>query len=506
MKLKHKQSEFKFDLGFGKLKFNVDYITLTSLVKINEYFDQNEVESCDSMSEKEPDDSDDFVLITTSGDFEEQQKLKKDVDFETKLVGNENEKNENDITQKQALTLEKKNSSTDSYEFDTEALFKNRVNPSNKIFKISFDEEQQRLRCNSDNTACSRFKNILSNVKSPDQNVNAPKVFQKQQFEYKNCLSPSIMENFVIDECYFDENNSQENTKENSKESSSNVRSRNRSGFEDDDFNPFNFQTSNNSEASGSHMGDQQSVKGPAFRGLREFRTSIDGTNDPTEQGRPNSSLFGKTHKQRKFTLSFDGNSKVSPEAEDFLIKFDEGSSPVFNPSSFKHAEKREQNSDTSFEFHIEDDYFTDNLSDSNSKNVQNSTKEKEENKGELFPAFTDRITRESTQGSNSKNTRSNEQSNVFESSHFESLLFSLQQACSDTCDNSNDDGALFLYHIDDIRKKLDSQLEQSDDSKTTGPNKDDKFQLKEAMLNNYVEIMELRDKIKDNTFDSILN
>lgn len=501
MKLKHKQSEFKFDLGFGKLKFNVDYITLNSLVKINEYFDQNEIASCDSLSDKEPDDSDDFVLITTSGDFGDQQKHEKNIDYEVKLVGKENEIIENDITQKQALVLEKKNSSTDSYEFDSEALFKNKANPSNKTFKISFDEEQQRLRCNSDNTACSRFKNILGNVKSPDNGSRPPKVFQKQQFEYKNCLSPSIMENFVIDECYFDENNSRENTKENSKETSSNVRSRNRSGFEDDDFNPFNFQTSDNSEASGSQMGDQQSIKGPVFRGLREFRTSIDGTNDPTEQGRPNSSLFGKTHKQRKFTLSFDGTSKVSPEAEDLLFKFDEGSPPVFNPSSFKYADGKEQNSETSFEFHIEDDYFTDNLSDSNSKNVQHSPKHKEENKAELFPALTDRITRESTQGSNSKNTRSGEESNVLEGSHFESLLFSLQQACSDTGDN-NDDSALFLYNIDIIRKKLD----QSDENKITGPSKDDKFQLKDSMLNNYVEIMELREKIKDSTFDSILN
>lgn len=338
----------------------------------------------------------------------------------------------------------------------------------------------------------------MSNIKHTDSETNNPKVFQKQQFEYKNCLSPSIMNNFVIDEGYFGE--------ENTKENSSQVRSRNRSGFEDDDFNPFVFQTSDTSDVSESQGTDHPPLKAPAFRALREFRTSIDG-NDPTHASRPNTSLFGKTHKQRKFTLSFDGSIKPSTDAEDFLNKFDEGTPQHYKKSSFKQ-DVQEDDDDASFELNIEDDYFTNDLDDYDPKGNQDSETSKNKADLHMHPMSADSKTRESTQGSQSKVEKSNEKASELDNSQFESLLFTLQQACSDSCLNNlntSDEFSLFLNYMENIRKKLGSSSEPNEEASVHKTSKkDDKFQLKETMINNYVEIIELREKLTESTFDSI--
>jgi hypothetical protein len=186
VKSKLKSSELKFDIGFGKLVVNVDYISLKSLGQINEYLVKNfspdkpteeEVtiptgkvmleyfsEAADSMtssqnsrSEAEQDESDEFVLIT-SENFGDASKGTSQLDYQVRTIASKEEKLQGGETDNQhKLVVEKRESDSDGYEFDTEALFRNKVNPPNK-FKLSFDEEQYRLRCNSDNTACTRFK------------------------------------------------------------------------------------------------------------------------------------------------------------------------------------------------------------------------------------------------------------------------------------------------------------------------------------------------------------
>ena len=239
VKSKTKSSEFKFDIGFGKIGFKVDYITIKSLAKINDYLvtnfsqDAHEDEnnpfndanvvaeyfsehnesissSKNSRQDQDIDEGDDFVLITTSENFGDAAGLEKAIEFHSKLVlspKNEEQKKFT-FTEDHQKTMNKQAEKQDDYQFDTEALFRNKVNTSNKKFKITFEEDKNRSRCLSDTTACSRFKNILNQFKSVEANArkevevkeNKPEVFEKKQFEYKNFISPTTMNNFVIDE------------------------------------------------------------------------------------------------------------------------------------------------------------------------------------------------------------------------------------------------------------------------------------------------------------------
>jgi hypothetical protein len=231
VKSKTKSSEFKFDIGFGKIGFKVDYITIKSLAKINEYLvtnfslDANEDEnnpfndtnvvaeyfsehnesinsSRNSRQDRDVDETDDFVLITTSDNFGDASGLEKAIEFHSKLVLSPKFEEQKRFTfnTEHRMTMTKQPEKQEDYQFDTEALFRNKVNPSNKKFKITFDEDKNRSRCLSDTTACSRFKNILNQFKTAEVNANKPEVFEKKQFEYKNFISPTTMNNFVIDE------------------------------------------------------------------------------------------------------------------------------------------------------------------------------------------------------------------------------------------------------------------------------------------------------------------
>ena len=72
--------------------------------------------------------------------------------------------------------------------------------------------------------------------------------------------------------------------------------------FADENMNLFAGPASNESES--------ENNKPPPFRGLREFRLSVDGIGNQTNlYGQPKSKNFNKSH-HRKFTLSFDGSRK----------------------------------------------------------------------------------------------------------------------------------------------------------------------------------------------------
>lgn len=116
---------------------------------VQEYFSEQAESlhsSHHSLSEKEYDDSDEFVLITTSENFGEPHKNKDETNFQIRTIASKQEVNKRATDTTHEVILEKRESDTDDYHFDAEVLFGNKVNPSNKKFKISFDEEQQRLR------------------------------------------------------------------------------------------------------------------------------------------------------------------------------------------------------------------------------------------------------------------------------------------------------------------------------------------------------------------------
>mmetsp|Transcript_8153 Transcript_8153/g.7738 ORF Transcript_8153/g.7738 Transcript_8153/m.7738 type:complete len:128 (+) Transcript_8153:1730-2113(+) len=115
------------------------------------------------------------------------------------------------------------------------------------------------------------------------------------------------------------------------------------------------------------------------------------------------------------------------------------------------------------------------------------------------------------------KHTKSREEIAELESSNFESILLSLGQAITDSTFNSlntSDDYCLFLNNMETLRRRIDStdtdvseeifsppQLHQSLSRSITYNS-----EMREILLNNYMEIVELKEKINESTFDSILN
>jgi hypothetical protein len=237
---------------------------------------------------------------------------------------------------------------------------------------------------------------------------------------------------------------------------------------------------------------------------LREFRTSIDA-NDPTSNGRPNTNNFGTTPKHRKFTLSFDEAVKESYATQSTLANINEGAL-LYKPSSFRNTEANIKEEDASFELNIEDDYFADDLLDFN-PSIDTSIQD-----DELLSMPPGRDTRAKTLESELKVADSNERSNGLNNSQFESILYSLQQVVSDSSMNNlntSDEYSLFLNHIENIRKRLDSQAtdvsEGSNSSRKKSLNSSSKSNdVKDCLLNNYMEIIELKDKLSASPFDSI--
>lgn len=148
VKTKQKSQQFKFDLGFGKLIFDVSYITLKSLVQINDYFDliknvsikkspQEEKqlndgrfiaeyfsENAESMNsshsspyEIDHDESDEFVLITTSANYGEAPSNQQVENFNSKLISPRSQ--EKGLEDEEAK-IEKRHGDDDDYKFDAE--------------------------------------------------------------------------------------------------------------------------------------------------------------------------------------------------------------------------------------------------------------------------------------------------------------------------------------------------------------------------------------------------
>jgi hypothetical protein len=308
------------------------------------------------------------------------------------------------------------------------------------------------------------------------------------------------MHNFVIDECYFAE--------EDQKENSSNKGEKEKEGWECDEFNPFEKKESNLSEGSSSNATDNQSNQAPAFHGLREFRTSIDA-NDQIANGRPNTRNFEDTPRHRKFTLSFDETAKESYTIEGNDTKFDGSIPPAYKHCSFRHTETAiKEEEDASFELNIEDDYFNDDLSDFTPA-IDGSIQD-----DEMLHMPTDANTGARMQISESRVANLNEKSSELDNSQFESILYSLQQVVSDSSMNklnTSDEYSLFLNHVESIRKRLDSQATDvsggSNISNKKSLNSINKSNdVKDCLLNNYMEIIELKDKLSGSPFDSIIN
>lgn len=468
---------------------------------VHEYFSEN-AESVNSSNHSQSagqlEDSDEFVLITTSENFGEVPADPKEFNFLTRTVSPKNADVSGKVDEgmKKAI-LEKRESDSDDYKFDAEALFGNKGNHPNKKFKLLIDEEQQRLRCNSDNTAPSRFKNILSGMKPHSRNVGGPQVFQHKQSEFKNCLSPSIMNNFVINECHFGEDHTKGRT--------SKFSPKHNEGFEDDAFNPFALGGSKDSETSNSQVGDSASTKGPSFKGLREFRASIDA-NDPTGNGRPNSSGLVKTHKQRKFTLSFDGTRPFQQGEDDDFLKFIDETSAIHKKSNFKQNQhmKDQEDDDASFEFQIEDDYFTDDLEGFSTKEDGGMVKMMSGNQ-ETQP---DTARHPSTQDSSeSKIGKSNEQ------------MFFFPQESTDSWVNdmsTSDDFTNFINYMEAIRKRLNSEsaavsstshssnLKAGAKEHKSLSKSEDGSELKETLMNNYNIMMMCVENLKSGASKAI--
>lgn len=509
VKWNSKSTEFKFDIGFGSIKYEVDYITIKSLGEINEYlskgFDEEFIEISDLkvvteyFSERwesvhssknsraeidgELDTSDEFVLITNSDNFGNPTE-----------TGKEEEKTH-------ALQYEIKPSPSkrltqeDEYKFNADALFQNKFPSSKRKVKNGFAQQEiQRKRLNSDTTACSRVKNILSRMKLQEWGGNEPEVFEKKQFEFKNWISPTFIDNLVINESHFGDE-SEDNLKQKVEQIAN-------EDFEDEDFNPFDNTIDFVSEMSSSPKYNQ----GPAFRGLREFRTSIDA-NDPNNKTFSNTRNCGFTKKHRKFTLSFDGNNKDSQKAGDYFMKLEEGISPAFKNVSFKNADaciKEEE--DISFEMDIDDDYFTEDLSDFTPHIDPSLEEEPNQSDEEKIPKR------------KFKNCWIKNKNAELNSSQFESILYSLQQVVSDSSLNNlntSDDYCLFFNRIETIRKRLDSRATDVSGDLNNSENKGNQQvsdlsernkKTQETLLNNYIEIIELKEKWVKRNFNSILN
>ena len=178
----------------------------------------------------------------------------------------------------------------------------------NKTLKANIRNEIQRNRWNSDTSAWTRFKNILSEMNTK-QEVNPFKLFSKQNFEIKNSISPRIMDNFVIDECHFGEEDNPLNQLIKSKDI-----------LDESEFNPFDSRINTikekYSDASQSQKSEVAQFKQAEFQGLREFRHSIDASGATS---RSRMSPFHKTHRQKKFNLSFDGTVQPTNNEYGFL-------------------------------------------------------------------------------------------------------------------------------------------------------------------------------------------
>lgn len=460
---KIKQTEFKFDIGWGKLIFSIDYLTKSSLGGISEKIVQHSSNANEENKDEDSfvlnedadeyaadpnlssrpcsnvDDSDEFVLITTYENLEDEIKANNDAKAEKdkKLVAKQEIINIPSEDHKHSeVHKPPRIDKCDDFKFDSAMLFKN---------KSACNQDLSRDRCFSDTTAWDRFKNIL--------NIPKSKFSSKALNEYKSSIPPI---NLTINESHFGEDDHQ-----NVADQLSRIK---HNDFQDETMNPFGgFKTgrSNDSDASRKDSGSTYQ-KLPAFNGLREFRLSIDGTDDPQLFNRPKLSPVRSHH--RKFALSFDGNNQAKKEISnninefdyDIFNAFDESIHPVLESIRQKKPELAELEDDNSFEIHIEDNHFADDLSgfeDHNKFNSKINGSKNDENKNS-----TDlRRTRVSTQDSNNLTDQ------LFsESPNTDDVLIFLKQDSTDTWVNnlsSEDEFSAFLVYLDKLKNRIEQSL-----------------------------------------------
>jgi len=167
--LKFKTSQLKFDIGGGKLNLQVEFLAKSSIANVTQYLkssckaEQDEefidvIQDNKIMSEHfletvssggsvgnsdyelENDDSNDFVLITTSESF---------ADHSESILPEPKAKPREETKRWVPPATQKAAEADDDYGFTAEQLFKNKP----KIKRMTKIDDKQRNRCNSDTTA-----------------------------------------------------------------------------------------------------------------------------------------------------------------------------------------------------------------------------------------------------------------------------------------------------------------------------------------------------------------
>lgn len=512
-----KWSEFKFDIGWGKLNFKVDYVPKIGLAKINEdltsnYWSGNLEDDYDSMdktqimaeyfggstknskAQDDNEDSSDFELIMTSEAYqnptaneninykdqryrtEHQQKTKANQDFKLPL----NLRGLKDLE------------NFDDFELNPDELFRTSGYINHNSLNSDWDLDNLRNRWNSDNTAWTRVKNILNERKNSGTLVSPFKQFQKQNYEFKNTISPRIMEHYVIDEWYFGEDDVNQSAGNHT--DSLAIKGQ---------LNRFATLNPNDINASISNLGDD-SYFNPFFTETKEFRATIDKLKG---NSRTRLSPFNKSFKQRKFTLSFDGGINHGNEDYEHLMKSYSNVQDAVDKINIGD-QNIDGNEGTNFVISIEDDHFsTKNQIDSTEAEEAEVTKNK--NSLEDPMKMNDKRTRYSTISSQSKVEKSTSKDYEigFINNDYELELFNQERTdCWNASFNSPNDFSSFLNYVDGIKKRLDRKSSRHVwiEDKICSSHKFCKNQqkvskncdLKETLMQNYSEIMELREQI----------
>ena len=517
-------SEFKFDIGWGKLKFKVEYVPKSGLSKINEDLTSNyctvqNEDDYDPMQktkimaeyfggstknsniEGENEDSGEFELIMTS-EANQNKPTNENNHYNTEGYKTEPQKSSK-INQNFKLPSKleglKDIENFDDFELNPDELFKTNDQINHKNLTSDWELDNLRNRCNSDNTACTRAKNILNERKNSGNFVSPFKQFQKQSFEFKNSISPRIMENFSIDEWYFGE-----------EEIRKNIKDINWENVPKDKFNKYLTINPNDLNSSASQVGDDSYFNSPSFLNNNEFKASIDTFQ---RESRTRINPFSKTFKQRKFTLSFDGGINNGNEDYEHLMKSYSNVQNTAERMIIGDQILDENVEGNNFVISIEDDHFSAKENNETNKDKK-EINSKLQNNIDNLTKLADKQTRNSTASSQSKIERSTSKDYEisFINNDYEFELFKHERSDSWNGNMSTrSDFNKFLGFIDNIRKRLDRKPSKNVwiEEKICSSHNFCKNHLqiaencdfKEKLLNNYKEIMDLNDQIKNTSY-----
>ena len=510
-------SEFKFDIGWGKLNFKVEYVPKIGLAKINEdltsdYSSAQIEDEYDSMYkaqimteyfggstkkskiEDENEDSSDFELIMTS-EVSQIPPANKNIHYKDIRYQTEPQKNAK-VNQKFKLPLKldglKDLENFDDFELDPDELFRTNGQINHNNLHPDWELDHLRNRWNSDNTACTKVKNILNERKNSGTLVSPFKQFQKQNFEFKNTISPRIMEHYVIDEWYFGEDDV--NLSNHDRESND---------YSKNKLDKYATIDQVNLNTSISQLRDD-SYFSPSFLETKEFKESL---NKMKTNSRARLNPFNSSFKQRKFTLSFDGGINHGNEDYEHLMKSYSNVQDAVDKVKMENLNIEEKEGDN-FIISIEDDHFsTKNHIDS--KEAKDATLSKNKNNPEDPMKMVDKKTRYSTISSQSKVEKStNKDYDIgFINNDYELEFFKHDKYDSwNASFNSSSDFSSFLNYVEGIKKRLGRKSskhvcieENICCAHILSKNQlkiEKNCHLKETLLTNYNEIMKLREKI----------